>query len=59
MTDFSEAYRRPCFICGQTGNCGHREPRVELAYIRAAPLPPRRPPASERSQESERKESHG
>ena len=27
------AYRRRCFVCGQRGDCAHREPRVELALM--------------------------
>ena len=31
-----EAYRkRRCFICDRYGRCTHREPRVELAIMRA------------------------
>lgn len=29
------AYARPCFICGVSGPCGHREPHVELAMVAA------------------------
>ena len=28
-----KAYRRRCFICAQRGDCGHREPEVELALL--------------------------
>lgn len=27
---------RPCFLCRDTGNCGHREPEVDLAELEAA-----------------------
>jgi len=28
-----KAYRRRCFVCGERGDCEHREPRVELALL--------------------------
>ena len=49
---------RHCFICGRLGQCGHREPRVDLAEFRAEEVagrieasqpvsPARKPPQQE------------
>lgn len=45
--ELREAFRRPCWICRREGQCAHREPEVELAYLYAQPLPIRRPPGRE------------
>jgi hypothetical protein len=37
------AYLRPCWICGKTGACAHREPEVERAIFASGI--PRKPPA--------------
>lgn len=29
------AYLRPCFMCREQGDCGHREPEVEFALLAA------------------------
>ena len=26
---------RPCYICERRGNCGHREPEIDAAWLRA------------------------
>jgi hypothetical protein len=35
----SVLYGRPCFICGVTNWCRHREIRVEMAFMEAARFP--------------------
>jgi hypothetical protein len=45
-TDWLErAYLRPCWICGKTGACAHREPAVEAAIHEGASRIHRKPPA--------------
>ena len=39
------AYLRPCWICGETGACAHREPAVEAAIHEGASRIHRKPPA--------------
>jgi hypothetical protein len=40
------SYERPCFVCGRSGVCAHREPAVERAYL-LAPSTPRKEPQAE------------